>query len=123
MVIYMVTIIDMVKINVAEAKAKLSEYLDRALAGEKIIICRHNDPIAELHPIAGTRTEPRPIGPLTGRPAFEVPATFFEPLPDEDLDAWEGLASYVVGRSKSAPHVAEHTPDSRERSPRRKRHS
>jgi prevent-host-death family protein len=80
----------MIKTNVAETKARLSEYLDRALAGERIVICRHNKPIAELRPFAEVRVEPRPIGPLPGRPAFEVSPAFFEPLPDEDLAAWEG---------------------------------
>jgi len=81
----------MIKTNVAEIKARLSEYLDRALAGERIVICRHNKPIAELRPIAEVRVEPRPIGPLPGRPAFEVPPSFFDPLPDEDLALWEGV--------------------------------
>jgi prevent-host-death family protein len=80
----------MVKINVAEAKAKLSDYLDRAIAGEQIVICRHNQPVAALQPIASARVEPRPIGPVAGRPTFEVPPSFFEPLPEEELDAWEG---------------------------------
>lgn len=83
----------MFKTNLADAKARLSEYLERALAGERIVICRHNEPVAELRPIASARLEPRPIGPLPGRPSFEVPASFFEPLSDADLDAWEGFAS------------------------------
>jgi prevent-host-death family protein len=99
----------MLKINVAEAKAKLSEYLDRALAGEPIVICRHNDPVAELRPIASVRAEPRPIGPLAGRPVFEVPPSFFEPLPDEDLDAWEGLGSKAAAGHTRTARVVEHT--------------
>jgi prevent-host-death family protein len=80
----------MVKVNVAEAKAKLSEYLDRVLAGEQIVICRHNSPIAELRAIEHTRVEPRPLGPLAGQPTFDVPPSFFAPLPDAELDLWEG---------------------------------
>ena len=78
------------KVNVFEVKAKLSAYLDRVLAGERVVICRHNKPVAELRAVDEPRTQARPIGPLPGRPTFEVPASFFEPLPDEDLALWEG---------------------------------
>jgi len=79
----------MVKVNIFEAKAKLSEFLDRAAHGESIVICRHNKPVAELRAVAEARTEPRPIGPLPGRPTFEVPRSFFEPMSPEELDSWE----------------------------------
>jgi len=40
------------QINIAEAKAKLSELLDRALAGEEIVIARAGKPLARLAPVA-----------------------------------------------------------------------
>ena len=83
----------MFKTNVAEVKARLSEFLDRAARGERIVICRHNKPVAELRPVEDTRTEPRPIGPLPGRPAFEVPPSFFEPMPEDEIELWEGVGS------------------------------
>lgn len=88
----MVNNIVMVKTNVAEIKARLSEYLDRALAGERVVICRHNKPVAELRPFSEVRVERRPIGPLPGRPTFEISPSFFDPLPDEELALWEGAA-------------------------------
>ena len=94
----------MIKINIFEAKAKLSEYLERTANGEHIVICRHNKPVAELRPIDHARTEPRPIGPLAGRPVFDVPPSFFEPLPDEELDLWErGGAADPLSSSSPAP--------------------
>ena len=51
----------MLMVNIADIKAKLSEYLDRAVAGERVLICRHNKPIAELRAVADLRTDPRPI--------------------------------------------------------------
>jgi prevent-host-death family protein len=81
----------MIKTSVADAKAKLSEYLERAQRGERFVICRHNRPVAELGPVAVSRTEPRPLGRLEGRPAFTVDAAFFEPLPEAELDAWDGV--------------------------------
>lgn len=84
----------MIKVNVFEVKAKLSEYLNRAAAGERIVICRHNRPVAELRAIEEARTEPRPIGPLPGRPTFDIPPGFFEPLGGEELELWEGGAVF-----------------------------
>ena len=114
----------MIKVNSAEAKAKLSEYLDRALAGERIVICRHNEPVVELRPIAAMHDGPRPLGPLPGRPTFEVPSSFFEPLPDDELDAWEGVTSPArSGSEPSAPRVAESRSEGGSRKSRRKRRS
>ena len=93
----------MFKTNVAEVKARLSEYLDRAARGERIVICRHNKPVAELRPVEETRTEPRPIGPLPGRPAFEVPPSFFEPMPEDEIELWEGVRSTDLVPDAPAP--------------------
>jgi prevent-host-death family protein len=38
-------------IGLAEAKARLSEVIDRVEAGETIIIARNGDPVAELRPV------------------------------------------------------------------------
>ncbi len=81
----------MIVVNIFEAKAKLSEYLDMATRGERVLICKRNRPVAEIHPVASVRTAPRPIGLARGR--LTVPPSFFEPLPDEMLSAFEGIAS------------------------------
>jgi antitoxin (DNA-binding transcriptional repressor) of toxin-antitoxin stability system len=78
----------MIRLNVHEAKTHLSRYLDQVRDGAVILLCRRNVPIAEIRAVQPTRTEPRPIGLYRGQ--FEVPETFFEPLPDELLDAFEG---------------------------------
>jgi antitoxin (DNA-binding transcriptional repressor) of toxin-antitoxin stability system len=115
----------MSKVNVFEVKAKLSEYLDRALNGERIVICRHNMPVAELRAVETARTEPRPMGPLPGRPVFDIPSSFFEPLTDEELDLWEGQdvgALPTSGTSRSgagASKVAESKRGYRARAVRR----
>lgn len=110
----------MIKANIYEVKARLSDYLDLASRGERIVICRHNKPVAELHAVEGVRTEPRPIGPLPGRPTFTIPTSFFEPLPPEELELWDGIASTdplsrdripqpVGGTSQVAETKAEYT--------------
>jgi prevent-host-death family protein len=78
----------MKSVNVHEAKARLSEYLAQVEAGETVVICRRNKPIAELKPVAPARKEPRPIGLAKG--VGHVPPEFFEPLDDELLDMFEG---------------------------------
>jgi len=44
-----------VQMNVAEAKAKLSELISRAEAGEEVVIARGNAPIAKLSRIRRER--------------------------------------------------------------------
>lgn len=81
----------MIRINIHDAKTHLSRYLKRVEEeGEHILLCRRNVPIAEIHPVAELRREPRPVGLAEGE--LEVPESFFEPLPDEMLDAFDGEA-------------------------------
>lgn len=74
-------------VNVHEAKTHLSRLLSRAAAGEEIIIARAGKPTARLVAIR-TGKRMRGFGMLKGK--FTVPDTFFEPLPEEELAAWEG---------------------------------
>jgi antitoxin (DNA-binding transcriptional repressor) of toxin-antitoxin stability system len=80
----------MVKINIHEAKTHLSEHLERLESGDVdvVVICRRNEPIAELRALAKRQTAPRRI--LVADPRFHLPAAFFEPLSDDTLDAFEG---------------------------------
>ena len=77
----------MIKVNIADAKSRLSQYLDSVERGETVILCRRNVPIAEIRPLPKPPTEPRPIGT---DPDFVVPDSFFEPLPEDLLAAFEG---------------------------------
>lgn len=78
----------MIKVNVAEAKARLSEYIASAVSGEPVVICNRNVPVAELRAIPQATTKPRPVGLAKGK--FRVPPRFFDPLPDEILAAFHG---------------------------------
>ncbi len=78
----------MIRLNIHEAKTHLSAYLARLEAGETILLCKRNVPIAEIRPLPKKRKEPRPIGLAKG--TFDVPESFYEPLPDELLDLFEG---------------------------------
>ena len=76
----------MSRVDIAEAKTHLSRYLDIVERGETVIVCRHDVPIAEIRPVPGSCTEERPIGIDRG---MAIPASFFESLPDDVLDAFE----------------------------------
>jgi antitoxin (DNA-binding transcriptional repressor) of toxin-antitoxin stability system len=78
----------MIRLNIHEAKTHLSKYLAKLEKGETIVLCRRNQPIAEIRPISAKRNKPRPIGLDEGR--FTVPPEFFEPLPDELLAYFDG---------------------------------
>ena len=79
----------MAKVNVADVKAHLSAYLDRAQSGETIVICRRNVPIAELRPITERPAVQRPIGIDRG---MSISDSFFDPLPADLIEAFEGKA-------------------------------
>lgn len=72
--------------NVHEAKTQLSKLIDRAHAGEEIIIAKAGVPYAKLVPVTPPRREPG------GWPGLaDVPdSVWFDPLPEEELALWEG---------------------------------
>lgn len=78
----------MIRLNIHEVKTHLSRYLSRLAGGERILVCRRNVPVAEIRAVPQPRTEPRPVGLVKDR--FKVPSEFFDPLPHELLDAFEG---------------------------------
>jgi prevent-host-death family protein len=80
----------MIRVNVHDAKTHLSEYLERVVKGEVVVLCKRNVPVAEIRPLATPRSEPRPIGLAKGR--FTVPPEFFEPLPAELVDAFDAAS-------------------------------
>jgi len=81
------------QINIAEAKAKLSELIDRALAGEEIVIARAGKPLVQLTPVE-QMTQRQP-GLLRD---WRVPDDLFlEPADPEDLDAADGKHTDAFG--------------------------
>ena len=70
-------------VNIHEAKTHLSKLLERAHSGEEII-----------RPRPVSRTRLMPLAPKRRRggqvPGLVIGPEFFEPLPEEELRAWEG---------------------------------
>ena len=73
----------MAVINVHEAKTQLSKLLERAHRGEEVVICKGGKPFARLVPLA--KPSARKPGWLHGK----LGKAFFEPLPDDELEAWD----------------------------------
>ena len=51
----------MVTVTLVEAKAHLSELLDRVESGEKVVITRHGRPIAQIFPLTVPKRRLRPL--------------------------------------------------------------
>ncbi len=73
-------------VNIYEAKTRLSALIERARAGEDIVIARAGKPVARLAPVAG------PSGTRSGvrfggirRELLRLSPDFHQPLRDSDL--------------------------------------
>lgn len=78
------------KVTIHAAKTTLSQLIERAHAGEDIVIARRDVPVARLVPIMDQAPKRRP-GTLRG--LVKIPKAFFEPLPESELALWEGKKS------------------------------
>ncbi|HET7399734.1 MAG TPA: type II toxin-antitoxin system prevent-host-death family antitoxin [Intrasporangium sp.] len=70
-------------VKIQAAKTHLSALLADVERGEEVIIARGDEPVARLVPVRGRGQ--RDLGFV----AWQVPGTFFEELPQEELAAWE----------------------------------
>jgi prevent-host-death family protein len=74
-------------VNLYEAKTNLSQLVERAAAGEEIIIAKAGRPLARLV-AAQTRTEPRKPGALKSQ--VSIADDFDAPLPEDIARAFRG---------------------------------
>ncbi len=73
-------------VNIAEAKARQPELVERAARGEEILIARNGEPRARLVPLQPAKSR----APGSGAGPWEVAGDFNAPLPPELLPAFEG---------------------------------
>jgi prevent-host-death family protein len=73
------------QLNIYEAKAKLSNLLDRALDGETIVIARAGEPLVRLVPIKQGKSKSGVTfgGRLKGK--MKLTNDFFKPMTDDEL--------------------------------------
>ncbi|MGH6901611.1 MAG: type II toxin-antitoxin system Phd/YefM family antitoxin [Geminicoccaceae bacterium] len=77
----------MATFTIHTAKTQLSRLIERAEAGEEVIIARRDKPVVRLVPLEQPKPT-RQFGAMKGK--VWVGPEFFEPLPEEELKAWEG---------------------------------
>jgi len=70
-------------VNVHEAKTYFSKLLARAHTGEEIIIGKEGKPYAKLVPLSPVKER------VPGIAKGGVTDSFFESLPENELEAWE----------------------------------
>jgi prevent-host-death family protein len=73
-------------VNIHQAKTELSKLLERALAGEEVIIAKAGKPVATLSPIKPVRGRKRTLGSAKGK--VWISPDFDAPMPDDWLDAF-----------------------------------
>jgi prevent-host-death family protein len=73
-------------VNMHQAKSSLSRLVERALAGEDVVIARNGEPLVKLVPISQLRKQRVP-GRYTGK--IRIAPDCFEPMSEEESDLWE----------------------------------
>ena len=76
----------MVTVSVEQAQEDLVELLKRVEGGEEVTITREGKSVAKL--VSYEAQEKPRFGSLKGRTKLDD--SFFDPLPEEELRAWEG---------------------------------
>jgi prevent-host-death family protein len=74
------------QVTIHAAKTNLSRLIEAALAGEDVVIAKGNKPVARLVAIPQGKFK---IGLLREQVTGPAP-DFLEPMPDDELAAWEG---------------------------------
>ena len=83
----------MTAVSLYEAMGQLSQLVERAAAGEEIVISQAGRPMARLVPLAGEQPppvarEPRKFGQFAD--VIEIGPEFDDPLPEDMQRAFEG---------------------------------
>ncbi len=80
-------------VNIYDAMAELSQLVERAAAGEEIVILKWGHPVARLVPLAGEQAprvppQPRKLGMFAD--VIEIGPEFDDPLPEDMQRAFDG---------------------------------
>jgi prevent-host-death family protein len=75
-------------VNIYEAKTRFSELVDRAAAGDDVVISRNGKPLVRLTRLEGDQKSRIKFGVLEGK--VNIAADFDAPLPADVLAGFEG---------------------------------
>jgi len=73
-------------VSIQKAKKNLSQLIKKASAGEEVIIARGSKHVARLVALGEVKKKRQP-GSMKGK--LSIGPEFFEPLPEDELSAWE----------------------------------
>jgi prevent-host-death family protein len=73
--------------SIHAAKTNLSKLIERATAGEDVVIARGKTPVVRLVPVDAPARRRR-FGAMRGR--ARTTKAFFQPLPPDEIRSWEG---------------------------------
>ena len=79
----------MAVVTIHDAKTNLSKLIARVEAGEEIVIARGKKPVAKVVPLTEAKRRPQ-FGAMKGKWPKIPDEFFFDPLPEEELQLWEG---------------------------------
>ena len=74
-------------VNIYDAKTRLSQLVDKAAAGEDVVVSRNGKPLVRITALVATK-RPIKFGVLKGK--VKVAADFDSPLPADVLAGFEG---------------------------------
>jgi prevent-host-death family protein len=74
-------------VNIYDAKTRLSQLVDKAAAGEDVIVSRNGRPLVRITRLEGAKRQVR-FGVLKGK--IRIAKDFDAPLPEDVLAAFEG---------------------------------
>jgi antitoxin (DNA-binding transcriptional repressor) of toxin-antitoxin stability system len=80
----------MIKLNIHEIKAGFSRYIELVEAGDTVLVCKRNTPVAEIRPLEKKKLRKPVLGSAKG--LIRIASDFDEPLSDQDLQSWYGIA-------------------------------
>lgn len=74
-------------IDIDEAASRFPDLIERACAGEEVVLSRDTVPLVRLMPVLAERVEAkREFGSLRGK--LVIPEELIRPLPSDEMDAW-----------------------------------
>ena len=75
-------------VNIYAAKTQLSQLVDKAAAGEDVVVSRNGKPLVRITQLAGSKKQRIKFGILKGQ--LKIAADFDAPLPAEILTSFQG---------------------------------
>ena len=78
----------MKRVEIHDVETNLARYLAELTPGESLLLCNRDQPVAELRSLREQAVRKPKIGVAKGK--LVVPDSFFEPLPAEILEGFNG---------------------------------